>query len=295
MTPAELAKQVRLLEITTRHAVTEVFAGEYSSAFKGRGIEFSEVREYQPGDDVRTIDWNVTARSGKPFVKRYTEERELTALLVVDLSASGDFSTQPLAKRELAVRASAVLGFAASRQGDRVGLVLFTDRVELYIPPKKGLRHTLRLIREMLAFTPQHTGTNLRAACDHIARVTRRRAVVFVVSDFLVPNARSTVYDAMSVLTTKHDVIGVRIDDPRDAELVPAGVVVARDPESGQVRTIDTSSKAVRRAYAELAATHREDIVDALRRSGADDVALSTDREYVHDLVELFHKRERRR
>lgn len=295
MTPAELAKQVRLLEITTRHSVTEVFAGEYSSAFKGRGIEFSDVREYQPGDDVRTIDWNVTARTGRPFVKRYTEERELTVLLVVDLSASGDFSTQPLAKRELAVRASAVLAFAASRQGDRVGLVLFTDQIELYIPPKKGQRHALRLIRDMLAFEPSHRGTDLRLACDHVARVAKRRAVAFVVSDFVVPRGGTAVHDALSVITPRHDVIAVRVEDPRDAELVPSGIVDVRDPETGQVRTIDTSSTAVRRAYAALAAQQREDVADAIRRSGADEVTLSTSREYVHDLVELFHKRERRR
>ncbi len=295
MTPAELAKQVRLLEITTRHSVTEVFAGEYSSAFKGRGIEFSEVREYQPGDDVRTIDWNVTARTGRPFVKRYTEERELTVLLAVDLSASGDFSTQRLAKRELAVRASAVLAFAASRQGDRVGLVLFTDEIELYCPPKKGLRHTLRLIRDMLAFEPRRRATSIRVACEHIARVAKRRAVVFMVSDFLIPSAASTAYDALSAITPRHDVIAVRIEDPRDLELPRAGIVDAQDPETGRTRTIDTSSAAVRAAYARLAHERRSGVADAIRRAGADEVALSTDREYVHDLVELFHARERRR
>src|SRR5438552_275080 len=176
MTTEELMREVRRLEIITRHAVTEVFAGEYSSAFKGRGMEFAEVREYQPGDDVRTIDWHVTARTNKPFVKRFTEERELTVLLVVDLSASGDFGTQAKSKRQLAVEAAAVLGFAAARKGDRVGLVIFTDRVELYIPPKKGARHTLRLIRELLAFEPTHAGTDMRAGAEHVARVTKRRA-----------------------------------------------------------------------------------------------------------------------
>jgi uncharacterized protein (DUF58 family) len=291
MTPAELARQVRLLEIRTRHAVTEVFAGEYSSAFKGRGIEFAEVREYQPGDDVRTIDWNVTARTGKPFVKRFTEERELTVILAVDLSASGDFGTQEHSTRALAVEAAAVLGFAAARKGDRVGLLIFTDRVELYIPPKKGARHALRLIRELLAFEPTHPGTDLRAAADHIARVVRRRSVVFVVSDFLIENPG----DGLSVIAPRHDVIAVRVGDPRDRELVSAGVLEVRDPESGGRRLIDSSSRRVREAYRQAMEDHDEAVAAILRRSGVDDVELSTDRPYVHDLVELFHKRERRR
>jgi uncharacterized protein (DUF58 family) len=291
MTPAELARQVRLLEIRTRHAVTEVFAGEYSSAFKGRGIEFAEVREYQPGDDVRTIDWNVTARTGKPFVKRFTEERELTVILAVDLSASGDFGTQEHSTRTLAVEAAAVLGFAAARKGDRVGLLIFTDRVELYIPPKKGARHALRLIRELLAFEPTHPGTDLRAAADHIARVVRRRSVVFVVSDFLIENPG----DGLSVIAPRHDVIAVRVGDPRDRELVSAGVLEVRDPESGGRRLIDSSSRRVREAYRQAMEDHDEAVAAILRRSGVDDVELSTDRPYVHDLVELFHKRERRR
>jgi uncharacterized protein (DUF58 family) len=291
MTPAELARQVRLLEIRTRHAVTEVFAGEYSSAFKGRGIEFAEVREYQPGDDVRTIDWNVTARTGKPFVKRFTEERELTVLLTIDLSASGDFGTQERSTRRLAVEAAAVLGFAAARKGDRVGLLIFTDRVELYIPPKKGPRHTLRLIRELLAFEPTHTGTNLRAAADHIARVVRRRSVVFVVSDFLLPNPG----DALGVLAPRHDVIAVRVGDPRERELISAGVLEVRDPETGERTLIDSSSRRVRDAYREAMEDHEDAVTAVLRRTGVDGVELSTDRPYVHDLVELFHKRERRR
>lgn len=291
MTPAELARQVRLLEIRTRHAVTEVFAGEYSSAFKGRGIEFAEVREYQPGDDVRTIDWNVTARTGKPFVKRFTEERELTVLLTVDLSASGNFGTQERSTRRLAVEAAAVLGFAAARKGDRVGLLIFTDRVELFIPPKKGPRHTLRLIRELLAFEPEHTGTDLRAAADHIARVVRRRSVVFVVSDFLIQDAA----DGLSIIAPRHDVIAVRVGDPRERELVSAGVLEVRDPETGGRRLIDSSSRRVREAYRAAMQDHEVAITSTLRRSGVDDVSLSTDRPYIHDLVELFHKREGRR
>ncbi len=291
MTPAELAQQVRLLEISTRHSVTEVFAGEYSSAFKGRGMEFAEVREYQPGDDVRTIDWNVTARANKPFVKRFTEERELTVLLVVDLSASGDFGTQAKSKRQLAVEAAAVLGFAAARKGDRVGLVIFTDRVEMYIPPKKGPRHALRLIRELLAFEPTHAGTDLRAAMEHVARVSKRRAVVFVVSDYIVDSPA----DALSIIAPRHDVIAVRVGDPRDRELVSAGILEVRDAETGARAVIDSSSRRVRSAYREQMEQREERLDAMLRRTGVDDVSLSTDRPYVHDLVELFHRRERRR
>jgi uncharacterized protein (DUF58 family) len=291
MTPTELARQVRLLEISTRHTVTEVFAGEYSSAFKGRGMEFADVREYQPGDDVRTIDWNVTARTNKPFVKRFTEERELTVLLMVDLSASGEFGTRDKSKRQLAVEAAAVLGFAAARKGDRVGLLIFTDRVELYIPPKKGPRHALRLIRELLAFEPTHTGTDLHAAAEHIARVAKRRAVVFVVSDFVLERPD----DALGMIAPRHDVIAVRIGDPRDRELAPAGLLTVRNPETGACSVIDTSSRRVREAYRDAMDKHDARLVSLLRRSGVDDAELSTDRPYVHDLVELFRRRERRR
>jgi uncharacterized protein (DUF58 family) len=291
MSPAELARQVRLLEISTRHTVTEVFAGEYSSAFKGRGMEFAEVREYQPGDDVRTIDWNVTARTNKPFVKRFTEERELTVLLMVDLSASGDFGTQEKSKRTLAVEAAAVLGFAAARKGDRVGLVIFTDRVEMYIPPKKGPRHALRLIRELLAYEPTHPGTDLRHAAEHVARVCKRRSVVFVVSDFGVDRPG----DALSIIAPRHDVIAVRVNDPRDRDLAPAGLLEVRDPETGARSVIDSSSRRVRKAYRDAMLDHEEQLDGLLRRAGVDDVSLSTDRPYVNDLIELFHRRERRR
>lgn len=291
MTPAELAKQVRLLEITTRHAVTEVFAGEYSSAFKGRGVEFSDVREYQPGDDVRSIDWNVTARAGKPFIKRFTEERELSVVLAVDLSASGEFGSQKKSTRQLAVEAAAVLAFAAARKGDRVGLLIFTDRVEAYVPPKKGGRHALRLIRDLLAFEPTGRGTNLRAATDHLAKVTRRRSVMFFVSDFLGVN----VQEGLGVLALKHDLIAVRVEDPRDRELPSAGMLEVIDPESGVRSAIDTSSRRVREAYAAAAVERDEETLRSIRRVGADDVTLSTDRPYVHDLVELFHRREHRR
>lgn len=290
MTPAELAEQVRLLEITARHTVTEVFAGEYSSAFRGRGIEFSEVREYQPGDDVRTIDWNVTARTGHPFVKRYTEERELTIMLAVDISASGDFGSQTHSKREFAARIAAVLGFAAARQGDRVGLILFTDDIEYYVPPKKGVRHALRLIGEMLAFQPHRRTTSLAVASDHIARTMKRRSVIFLISDFIDAN----VLGALQSISARHDVIAIRIDDPRDRELIPAGILEFEDPETGARSLVDTSSRRVREAFAQAALSRDAEFTEAVRRSGADDVTLRTDQPFVHDLVELFHRREHR-
>jgi uncharacterized protein (DUF58 family) len=290
MTPAELARQVRLLEISTRHIVTEVFAGDYSSAFKGRGIEFADVREYQPGDDVRSIDWNVTARSGRPFVKRFTEERELTVVLTVDLSASGAFGTAEKSKRELACEVAALLAFAAVRKGDRVGLLIFTDQVELYVPPKKGTRHTLRLIRELLAFEPSRAGTRLSAAADHIGRLLHRRSLVFVISDFLCED----LTPAIRKLAPRHDLVAIDVSDPRDFELVAAGLLDVRDPETGRTMVLDTSSRRVREAYRAAsvhAASRRE---SALRRMGVDRLALSTASSYVHDIVAFFKQRERR-
>jgi uncharacterized protein (DUF58 family) len=291
MTPEELARQVRLLEITTRHLVTEVFAGEYSSAFKGRGVEFADVREYQPGDDVRTIDWNVTARAGKPFVKRFSEERELMVVLAVDLSSSAHFGTQAKSKQAYAAEVAALVAFAAAKKGDLTGLLVFTDRAELWIPPKKGGRHALRLVRELLAFRPTHAGTSFDAAGEHLARVLRRKSVIFFVSDFQCDG----VGDAMSLLAPRHDLVAMRVGDPREHELPSAGIIDVRDPETGAVTSLDTSSSRVRAWYRDATTLQRERVDDAIRRSGADEVDLSTDDEYIHHLIELFRRRERRR
>lgn len=290
MTPAELARQVRLLELATRHIVTEVFAGEYSSAFKGRGMEFADVREYQPGDEIRTIDWNVTARAGKPFVKRFTEERELSVLLAVDLSGSGAFGTSEKSKRELCCEVAALLAFAAVRKGDRVGLLIFTDRVELYIPPKKGSRHVLRLIRELLAFEPTHTGTRFVTVADHIARVLHRRSLVFLVSDFIAEDLEP----ALRRLAPRHDVVAVNVSDPRDFDLVPAGLLDVQDPETGGTMLLDTSSRRVRDAYRAAMTSTAERRIGLLQRLGIDHLELSTASAYVHDLVQFFRQRERR-
>ncbi|HPO93108.1 MAG TPA: DUF58 domain-containing protein [Phycisphaerales bacterium] len=303
MTPAELARQVKLLQISTRHLVTEVFAGEYSSAFKGRGIEFAEVREYEPGDDVRTIDWNVTARTGRPFVKRFTEERELTVVLAVDCSASNFFSStrDGRTKQQLAAEIAALVAFAAAKKGDRVGLLLFSDRVERFVPPAKGSRHAMRIIREVLACVEasgEHRGTDLRMAAERLALVLRRRSVVFFVSDFLDGDPG----DALSVLTRRsggggHDVIALDISDPREFEFpaVGAGVLTLRDPESGEVVEVDTSSPRVRAAYAASARAWIDAKDRSLARLGIDRVRLSTDRPFVHDLAAFFIRREQRR
>ena len=324
MTPAELARQVRLLELSTRRRVTEVFAGEYTSAFKGRGMEFSEVREYQPGDDVRFIDWNVTARSGRPFIKRFVEERELTVMLVVDLSGSFEFGTAPRglegaaggewsvladgSKRALAAKVGALLAFAAVRSGDRVGLCAFTDRIEHYVPPRKGSRHALRLVRELLALEPKGRGTDLGPVADRLRRVLHRRSLVFVVSDFTTASPEGPLSFEHSLRRLGqtgnsgggrggHDIIAAVVRDKRDAELVAAGLVRVRDPETGREAVIDTSSRRVREAYAEAFRKADGDLDRALRgaglRGGRARVDLWTHQPPVHSLVELFHRRDR--
>lgn len=307
MTPAELAKQVRNLQITTRHLVTEVFAGEYSSAFKGRGIEFADVREYEPGDDIRAIDWNVTARTGRPFIKRFTEERELTVLLVVDCSASNLFSSvsprdwsavggaspAPHTKQSLASEVAALIAFAAVKKGDHVGLQMFTDRVERYVPPRKGQNHALRIVRDLLAFDtpPEGRGTDLAAACRQVLLTQRRRAVVFIVSDFLGVDLE----DSLRTLVGRHDVVALDIADPREHELVPAGLMTLADPETGEKIELDTSSSRVRAAYRDSMAALTDCKDRVLDRLGIDHVQLATDRPYVHELVEFFLRREARR
>jgi uncharacterized protein (DUF58 family) len=290
MSPAELAKQVKQLEITTRRIVTEVFAGEYSSAFKGRGMEFADVREYQPGDDVRSIDWNVTARAGRPFVKRFTEERELSVLLAVDLSGSGAFGTTEKTKRELCCEIAALLIFAAVKKGDRAGLLIFTDHVEQFVPPRKGSRHALRLIRELLAFEPEHAGTRFMSAAEHITHVLRRRSLVFMVSDFLAADLEP----AVRRLAPRHDLVAIDMSDPRDLELAPAGLIDVEDPETGGTMLLDTSSRRVREAYRRAMLDAAERRAQVLQRLGVDRLALTTASPYVHELVRFFKQRERR-
>jgi uncharacterized protein (DUF58 family) len=289
MTPEEVTHEVRRLEITTRHLVRDIVAGEYSSAFRGRGVEFAEVREYQPGDDIRTIDWNVTARLGSAYVKRYLEERELTVVFVVDRSASGGFGSRVRTRSDLAAEVVAVLAFAAARNNDRVGLLLATDRVEAYTQPRKGRRHALRVMCELLAFTPEARGTDLDIPLSTLESSLRRRAVVFVVSDFL-----ATGYEpALARLARRHDVVAIQIVDPRERELPDVGLVTLWDPETGDWRVVDTADRRVRERFAERAQAFDRALERMLAERGADLLRLETGRSYAEPLLAFFRRRER--
>lgn len=294
MIPRELFKKIRHVEVRTRGLVDDVFGGEYHSAFKGRGIEFAEVRPYQIGDDVRTIDWNVSARTGEPYVKLFEEEREQTLLLVVDVSASESFGSAR-AKRDLAAEVCAVLGFSALRNSDKVGLVLFTDRVERFVKPKKGKRHVLRLLRDLFAHAPEHRGTDLADALDHVLRVQRRRAIVVLVSDFLVPGATAEgLAKQLRVVSQKHDLVAVRLVDPREEELPPVGLLRVVDAETGRAALVDTSSARVREDFAARAARRAARAEATLKRARVDHVTLRTDEDYVEPLSHFFRHRARR-
>ena len=289
MTPEEAAHEVRRIEITTRHLVRDIVAGEYSSAFRGRGVEFAEVREYQPGDDVRTIDWNVTARLGAAYVKRYLEERELSVLFLVDASASGRFGSRLRTKRELGAEVTAVLALAAARNNDRIGAMFFTDRVEYYLAPAKGRRHVLRLISDLLTFEPAHPGTDLGAALRELEPTLRRRAVIFVLSDFLAAG-----HDAvLGRLARRHDVVGLQLVDPRERSLPEAGLVTLWDPETGAWRRVDTDAPAVRRYFAERAEAFDRRLAQTLRELNVDLLRLETAKSYAEPLLTFFRRRER--
>jgi uncharacterized protein (DUF58 family) len=290
MLTREQLKAVRKIQIRTSHLVTDLFAGQYHSVFKGRGIEFAEVRLYQPGDEVRTIDWNVTARTGVPHVKRYAEERELTVMLLVDASASTYFGSVRQTKAALAAELGALLAFSAITNNDKVGLVIFSDRIEKAVPPRKGTRHVLRVIREVLSLEPAGRGTDIAAALEHIRRVTKRRAVVFVVSDFLDPGSRT----ALRLAARRHDVIAVVLDDPREAVLPDVGLVELEEAETGARYVVDTGSARVREAFATRAAAARAERDRMLRTCDVDAIGISTDRPYQDALLRFFRMRERR-
>lgn len=287
MIPKEILKKVREIEIYTNRLVNDVLAGEYHSVFKGRGMEFSEVREYQQGDDIRTIDWNVTARMGHPYVKKHVEERELTVILLIDTSASGNFGTINQMKGELAVELCAVLAFSAIRNNDKIGLIMFTDNVEKYIPPKKGKNHVLRVIRELLFFEPEGRGTNIQAALEYLNRVMKRKAVVFLVSDFIAGDYEQL----LRVTSRKHDVIPITITDPREIELPKVGLLELEDAETGEMIMIDTFDVSVRQAYRALALqiqTARERLFRSMKM---DRIDVRTDEPYVSALINFFRKR----
>jgi uncharacterized protein (DUF58 family) len=285
----DVLKAVRRIQIRTRRIVSDIVAGEFRSVFKGSGIEFDAVREYQLGDDVRSIDWNVTARSGRPYVKTFMEEREQTVMLLVDASASCQFGTARF-KSELAAELCAVLAFSAIENGDKVGLILFTDQVEQFVPPKKGVRHGLRVVRDLLNFQPEHRGTRIAAALEHVAHMLKRRAILFLVSDF----HDETFEQSLRLVKRRHDLIAVRVTDPREHGLAGAGILQAKDAETGAVCEIDLSSRRVR-AHFERAVAEREARLKRLFAGrGVDVIDVRTDRPYVEPLIAFFEMRGRR-
>ncbi len=286
----ELLQRVRAIQIRTRRLVTDLMAGEYESAFKGRGMEFEEVREYQPGDDIRHIDWNVTARTGKPHVKEHREERELTVLLVVDVSSSGAFGSRRRFKQEVAAEVAAVLAWAAIRSNDRVGLVLASDRVERYIPPKKGRAHVWRVIREILGFRPAHRGTDLDGALEFVGRVTRRRAVVFLLSDFLDDGWQ----ERLRVAARRHDLTAVVVGDRRESELPAAGILELEDAETGERLEVDTLDRRVRTALMEAARRDDEALSATFRSAGVGELRVQAGEPWIDDLIGFFRRRDRR-
>ena len=290
MIPKEILKKVRRIQITTSRMVNDVFAGQYLSVFKGRGMEFDEVREYQPGDEVRDIDWNVTARMGRPFVKKFMEERELTVMLLVDMSASSRFGTRRRFKNELAAELCSVLAFSAIRNKDKVGLIIFTDRIEKFIPPGKGSRHVLRVIREVLYFQPRGKKTDITAALNYLNQVTRRKTVTFLVSDFETAGFER----ALKVANKRHDLIAVTITDPRERELPDVGLIRLRDAETGEEMLVDTSRADLRKLFRERNRRDEEELLKLFRANNIDHIPLATDRPYEKDLIRFFRRRESR-
>jgi len=290
MIPKELLKKIRRIEIRTSHMVNDVLAGQYHSAFKGRGMEFEEVRQYQIGDDVRMIDWNVTARSGEPFVKVFREERELTVMLLVDMSRSHLFGTAGQFKRELAAEVCATLAFSAIRNNDKVGLICFTDRIERFVPAKKGTRHVLRVIRELLYHEPAGSGTDIAAAVEHLNRVTTRRSVVFLVSDFQTADYEPS----LRVARRRHDLIPITIVDPRERSLPNVRFVELYDAESGQTVVVDTSSMVFRARYADRAAEGFDERRRMFQSMDVDSIEVTTGESFVEPLTRFFRAREAR-
>lgn len=303
MIPREILKKIRQIEIRTNRLVSETLAGQYHSVFKGQGMNFDEVREYQPGDDVRAIDWNVTARMNHPFIKKFVEERELTLMLVVDVSGSGLFGSQSQSKRELAAEIASVLAFSAIRNNDKVGLLLFTDEVEKFIPPRKGRRHVLRVIREVLFFEPKRRGTDLPGALDFLNRVTPHRAITVVVSDFLEPDEPRerastkppSIQSALRRCNRRHDVVAVHISDRYELELPALGRLILQDAETGEILEVNTGDAHSRSMFSERQAKAQSDMARLFRSAGVDAIQLQTDVPYAAALGRFFETRERRR
>jgi uncharacterized protein (DUF58 family) len=290
METKELLKKVRQLEIRTRGLVNQVFSGEYHSVFKGRGMEFSEVREYQYGDDMRMIDWNVTARFNHPFVKIFEEERELTVMLVVDVSGSQFFGSQAALKRDVAVELSAILAFSAMKNNDKVGLILFTDGIEKFVPPRKGHGHVLRIVRELLSFEPVRPATSIKSALEYLNHVQKKRSIVFIISDFMDSGYEA----ALRIAGKRHDLIGIVLEDPRESDLPKAGLMHLRDAESGLTRLIDTSDFHVRSMYHRFGVQMQQTRKSLFIKSRLDDVEVRLDQPYLKPLIDFFRLREKR-
>jgi uncharacterized protein (DUF58 family) len=290
MIPRQILQKVKRIEIRTRGLVNELFGGEYHSVFKGRGMTFSEVREYQPGDDIRLIDWNVTARNGSPFVKVFEEERELIVYLLVDVSASGEFGSIQQLKRDMGAEIAAVLGFSAIKNNDKVGLILFSDDIEKYVPPKKGKSHVLRVIRELLYVKPKRTGTSIKNALDYLLKVAKRRSVVFILSDFLDDD----YWTSLKIVNRKHDLIGIRLYDPAETEIPEFGLAKVEDPETGEAFWIDSSSKEARDRLKKEIIHETESFKKKTIKTGLDLIHISTDQDYVDPLMSFFRLREKR-
>ncbi len=291
MIPPEILRQVRRIEIYTNRIVNETMSGRYESVFKGRGIEFDEVREYQPGDEIRAIDWNVTARTGRPHIKRFVEERELTLMCVVDLSRSMAFGSVRQFKQRVATELCAMLAFSAIKNHDKVGLLLFTDRIERFLPPKKGVRHVLRVIREVLSAEPTGQGTDARLALEYLNRVIRRKAVVFLISDFFCGNLSAS----LAVANKRHDVIAVHLVDPRQEALPPLGWLRLADAETGRELLVNSAHPMIRGAYADWDHHHRQRLQEMACAAGVDIVEVRTDRPYLDPLLKFFRMRSLRR
>lgn len=290
MIPKEILREIRRIQITTSRIVTDVFAGQYQSVFKGKGMEFYEVREYLPGDEIRFIDWNVTARIGHPFVKKFVEERELTVMLLLDMSASSYFGTSQQLKMQLAAKLCSLLALSAIKNNDKAGFIAFTDTIEKFIPPRKGLRHVLRVIREALYFKPKSTGTDITVALEYLNRVTTRKTVAFIISDFFAPDFKKM----LAVANKRHDIVAVTITDPRELEFPDIGLVKLFDPEKGRDFILDTSNKALRQEYAQKnqqRIKQREALFNSLR---VDSIDVRTDIPYSQSLLKFFKSRERR-
>ncbi len=288
----DILKRVRKIEIKTRGLSREIFAGKYHTAFRGRGMSFSEVREYRAGDDVRDIDWNVTARSRRPHIKVYEEERELTMMLLVDVSASRMFGSTERLKKNITTEIAAVLAFSAAQNNDKVGCIFFSDRVEKYIPPKKGKSHILMIIRELIGFQPTHSKTRLSEGVRFLTNLLKKRSTAFILSDFLDPESdREELRDALKIASGKHDLVAIRLVDPRERELPDVGIVELRDAETGDSEWIDTSSKAVRRYYAERWQEAAEEMSRLFKQNRIDTATISTDEDYVVELIKLFKQR----